>query len=58
MAQSGEGKIRSRGLNPRSHRLMRSYFVEATWVALRRDPVMQTYYRSHAGKDTKAILVK
>lgn len=58
MAQSGEGKVRSRGLNPRSHRLMRSYFVEATWVALRRDPVMQAYYRTHAGKDTKAILVK
>ncbi len=58
MAQSGESKVRSRGLNPRSHRLMRSYFVEATWQALRYDPVMQAYYRTHAGKDTKAILVK
>jgi transposase len=25
---------------------------------LRRDPVMQAYYRTHTGKDTKAILVK
>lgn len=58
MAQSGESKVRSRGMNPRSHRLMRSYFVEATWQALRYDPVMQAYYRTHAGKDTKAILVK
>ena len=37
---------------------MRSYLVESTWQALRRDPVMQLYYRSHAGKDVKRILVK
>ncbi|MDZ7847436.1 MAG: IS110 family transposase [Owenweeksia sp.] len=58
MKQSGEGKVRSRGISPRGHRLMRSYFVEATWVALRRDPVMQNYYRTHREKDTKAILIK
>ena len=56
--QSGEGKPRSRGISPRGHNLMRSYFVEATWQALRRDPVMQNYYRTHRGKDTKAILIK
>jgi len=32
--------------------------VEATWQAIRFDPVMQAYYRSHQGKDTKKILVK
>ena len=37
---------------------MRSYLVEATWQALRFDPVMQAYYRSHQGKDVKRILVK
>ncbi len=37
---------------------MRSYLVEATWQALRFDPVMQEYYRSHQGKDVKRILVK
>ena len=47
-----------RGINPRGNRIMRSYFVEAAWQALRFDPVMQQYYRSHHGKDSKAILVK
>ncbi len=46
------------GLTPRANRIMRSYLVEATWQALRRDPVMQLYFRSHAGKDIKRILVK
>ena len=55
--QSGEGNAVSRGLNPRGNRLMRSYFVEAAWQALRRDPVMQEYYRSHYGKDSKAIII-
>lgn len=55
--QSGDNS-RSPGINPRGNRIMRSYFVEAAWQALRYDPVMQHYYRSHAGKDSKAILVK
>jgi transposase len=48
----------SPGMNPRSNRYMRSYFVEAAWQALRYDPVMQNYYREHQGKNPKAILVK
>ncbi len=55
--QSGENTITA-GLTPRANRIMRSYLVEATWVALRFDPVMQAYYRSHQGKDVKRILVK
>lgn len=58
MNQSGEGKSNSQGLNPRGHRIIRSYYVEASWQALRFDPVMQEYYRTHAGKDSKAIIVK
>lgn len=57
MNQSGDTS-RSRGINPRGNRIMRSYFVEASWQALRYDPVMQAYYRKHAGKDSKAILIK
>ncbi len=45
-------------MNPRGNGIMRSYFVEASWQALRFDPVMQAYYRTHAGRDSKAILVK
>tara|TARA_B100000945_G_scaffold176954_1_gene141946 strand:+ start:173 stop:889 length:717 start_codon:yes stop_codon:yes gene_type:complete len=52
------GHSKSLGMNPRCHRLMRSYFVEASWQAIRTDPVMQLYYRKHLGKDTKKIIVK
>lgn len=55
--QSGDNLTTS-GLTPRANRIMRSYLVEASWVALRFDPVMQAYYRSHQGKDVKRILVK
>jgi len=55
--QSGD-TLTTSGLTPRANRIMRSYLVEATWVALRFDPVMQAYYRSHQGKDVKRILVK
>jgi len=55
--QSGD-TLRSQGLSPRGNGIIRSYFVEASWQALRFDPVMQTYYRTHAGKNSKAILVK
>ena len=52
------GSSRVMGMTPRAHRLIRSYFVEATWQAIRADPVMQAYYRKHLGKDTKKIIIK
>jgi transposase len=55
--QSGD-TMRSQGITPRGNGIIRSYFVEASWQALRFDPVMQAYYRTHAGKNSKAILVK
>ncbi|QKX06213.1 hypothetical protein HN014_15265 [Aquimarina sp. TRL1] len=42
----------------RAHRLMRSYFIEASWQAIRTDPVMQAYYRKHIGKNSKTIIIK
>ncbi|WP_299316070.1 IS110 family transposase, partial [uncultured Aquimarina sp.] len=57
MRQSGDTIITT-GVTPRANHLTRSYLVEATWVALRKDPVMQAYYRSHQGKDVKRILIK
>lgn len=57
MYQSGD-TMRSQGISPRCNNIIRSYFVEASWQALRYDPVMQAYYRTHAGKNSKAILVK
>jgi hypothetical protein len=57
MQQSGD-KTPTGGMTPVAHHLMRSYFVEASLQALRYDPVMQAYYRKHAGKDPKRILIK
>ena len=57
MYQSG-AKYITKGMSKRSNRLIRSYFIEATWQALRFDPVMEKYYRDHSGQDVKKILVK
>lgn len=55
--QSGDN-IKNTGITVRAHRLMRSYFIEASWQAIRTDPVMQGYYRKHLGKNVKSIIVK
>ncbi|WP_343767339.1 IS110 family transposase, partial [Gangjinia marincola] len=55
--QSGD-TIRHTGISMRAHRLLRSYFIEASWQAIRTDPVMQAYYRKHQGKNVKSIIVK
>lgn len=55
--QSGD-TIRHTGVSMRAHRLIRSYFIEASWQAIRTDPVMQQYYRSHQGKNVKSVIVK
>ena len=54
---SGENE-RTTGVNPRANRTIRSLIVEASWVAIRIDPVLQEYYRSHSGKDSKAVIFK
>jgi transposase len=58
MKQSGDRAIKSTGISPRGNRYMRAYFVEAAWIAIRRDPVMQAYWRTHGDKDPKGILIK
>lgn len=55
--QSGDN-LRTTGITRRAHRLIRSYFIEASWQAVRTDPVMQAYYRKHLGKNVKTIIVK
>jgi len=37
---------------------VRNLIVEASWIAIRTDPVLQNYYRSHAGKNSKAVIFK
>jgi transposase len=55
--QSGE-ETKTTGVTPRCRSLLRSYLIEAAWVAIRKDPEIQTYYRKHFGKNTKTIIVK
>ena len=55
--QSGDN-LRTTGITRRAHRLIRSYFIEASWQAIRTDPVMQACYRKHMGKNVKSIIVK
>jgi len=49
---------KSLGLTHRGRPQLRSYLVEAAWIAVRKDPEMQAYYRKHYGKNVKNIIVK
>lgn len=49
---------RTQGLTPRALRIMRSYLVEAAWQAVRIDPALREYYKSHKGKKPNDIIVK
>lgn len=52
------GKENVFGVTPRCKHLLRSYIIESAWIALRMDPQMQLYYRNHAGRNPKSIIVK
>jgi transposase len=58
MIQNSGGKENIFGVTPRCRSLLRSYIIEAAWVALRFDPSIQAYYRKHLGKNPKSIIVK
>lgn len=49
---------RGTSITKRANKIMRSYFVEASWQAIRADPVMQSYYRKHIHKDSKTTIIK
>jgi len=52
------GSEKCLGITPRSRSQLRSYLVEAAWIAIRKDAEMQQYYRKHTGKNVKSIIVK
>ena len=52
------GSEKCLGITPRSRSQLRSYLVEAAWIAIRKDAEMQHYYRKHHGKNVKSIIVK
>jgi transposase len=55
--QSSESEMKM-GITPRCKSLLRSYLIESAWVAIRRDPEIQSYYRKHVGKNPKNVIVK
>lgn len=57
MYNSGGGE-KCLGITPRSRSQLRSYLIEAAWIAIRKDTEMQAYYRKHVGKNVKCIIVK
>ncbi len=57
MHNSG-GSEKCLGITPRSRSQLRSYLIEAAWIAVRKDPEMQEYFRKHQGKNVKNIIVK
>jgi transposase len=52
------GSEKCLGITPRSRSQLRSYLVEAAWIAIRKDTEMQNYYRTHQGKNVKSVIIK
>ena len=52
------GSEKNLGVTPRANVILRPYIVESAWIAIRKDPEIQAYYKTHYGKDTKCIIVK
>lgn len=46
------------GVTPRANTILRPYIIESAWIAIRKDPEIQAYYKSHFGKNPKCIIVK
>ncbi|HEV7333634.1 MAG TPA: IS110 family transposase [Flavisolibacter sp.] len=54
---SGE-KSYSCGITYRSKSLLRSYLIEAAWIAAKKDPVLMQYYQERKGSDHKKLIIK
>ena len=56
--QSGDTK-RVNGVSARCHSLLRSYFIESAWTAVRRDPELILYYKKYVGRKIQnKIIIK
>ncbi|WP_121356891.1 IS110 family RNA-guided transposase [Flavisolibacter nicotianae] len=54
---SGE-KSYTCGITYRSKGLLRSYLIEAAWIAAKKDPVLMQYYQERKGADHKKLIIK
>lgn len=46
------------GITYRSKGLLRSYLIEAAWIAAKKDPVLMQYYQERKGSDHKKLIIK
>ncbi|HEY1869936.1 MAG TPA: IS110 family transposase [Chitinophagaceae bacterium] len=56
-SSSGES-IRAKGIQPRCNKHLRPLIVEASWIAIRKEPYLLAYYRRHAIKNSKHAIIK
>ncbi len=54
---SGE-KSYTCGITYRSKGLLRSYLIEAAWIAAKKDPALMQYYQERKGSDHKKLIIK
>jgi transposase len=54
---SGERSY-SPGITYRSKNLLRSYLIEAAWIAAKKDPTLMQYYQERKGADHRKLIVK
>jgi transposase len=54
---SGES-THTKGIQPRCNKFLRPLIVEASWIAIRKEPHLLKYYRRHAIKNSKHAIIK
>lgn len=54
---SGDSKY-TKGMQPRCNKHLRPLIVEASWIAIRKEPQLLKYYRRHAIKNSKHAIIK
>jgi transposase len=55
---SSGSRTYTRGLTRRSKSLLRSYLIEAAWVAAKKDPVLMRYYQERKACDHRKLIIK
>jgi transposase len=55
---SSGDSIRTKGIQPRCNKHLRPLIVEASWMAIRREPRLLKYYRRYAVKNSKYAIIK
>lgn len=55
---SSGDSIHTKGVQPRCNKHLRPLIVEASWTAIRKEPLLLKYYRRHAIKNSKHAIIK